>query len=229
MTRPQSFVHFLLTSPFFAGLGHDAIQAIAALCTTRHLARAEVLFLKGEPGDALYALRRGQVRIATSMDDGRHVTLNILGSGDVFGEIALLDGQPRTADAIALEPCELFVVQRRDFLALLEREPSLAIRVIEFLCVRLRWMSMRMEEATLLPVEVRLARRLLMLAQDYGSQVQVSQQELASFVGAARESVNRQLQLWQQSGLVALGRCRINILDVNRLARLGNQWDGSAN
>jgi CRP-like cAMP-binding protein len=163
------------------------------------------------------------------MDDGRHVTLNILGSGDVFGEIALLDGQPRTADAIALEPCELFVVQRRDFLALLEREPSLAIRVIEFLCVRLRWMSMRMEEATLLPVEVRLARRLLMLAQDYGSQVQVSQQELASFVGAARESVNRQLQLWQQSGLVALGRCRIAILDVNRLARLGNQWDGSAN
>ena len=229
MTRPQSFVHFLLTSPFFAGLGHDAVQAIAALCTTRYLARAEVLFLKGEPGDALYALRCGQVRIATSMDDGRHVTLNILGSGDVFGEIALLDGQPRTADAIALEPCELFVVQRRDFLALLEREPSLAIRVIEFLCVRLRWMSMRMEEATLLPVEVRLARRLLMLAQDYGSQVQVSQQELASFVGAARESVNRQLQLWQQSSLVALGRCRINILDVNRLARLGNQWDGSAN
>jgi len=191
MTEAHPFARLLLANAFFAGLGREAVEAVAGLCTTRRLAREEVLFLKGDPGDGLYALRRGQIRIGSGSHEGRHVTLNILGAGDVFGEIALLDGQPRTADAVALEPCDLFVVQRRDFLGLLGRDPQIAVRVIELLCARLRWMSERMEEATLLPLETRLARRLLSLAQDFGSDVQVSQQELAHVVGAARESVNR--------------------------------------
>jgi CRP/FNR family transcriptional regulator, cyclic AMP receptor protein len=217
VTDQRPLARLLAANPFFGGLGREALETIAALCTTRTLARGEVLFLKGDPGDALYAIRRGRIRIATGTDEGRHVTLNILGPGDVFGEIALLDGKPRTAEAVAIEPCDIYAVQRRDFLPLLQRDLELAIRVIELLCARLRWVSDRMEDAALLPMEARLARALLMLAEDYGSDVQISQQELADLVGASRERVNRQLRAWQHEALIALRRSRIVIMAADSL------------
>jgi CRP-like cAMP-binding protein len=220
MAEHRHLVRLLGANAFFASLGAEAVEAIAALCVTRGLDAGEALFLKGDPGDALYALRRGRIRIVTSTDSGRRLTLNILGSGDVFGEIALLDGRPRTADAIAIEPCELLMVRRRDFTALLERRPLVAIGVIELLCARLRWMSDRMEESAFLPMPVRLARRLVGLSEDYGSEINVSQEELAVFVGTSRESVNRQLQDWKQKGLVELGRSRIRLVDREGLMPL---------
>ena len=117
MSEPHHFARLLATNPFFADLGTEAVEAIATLCVTRSLRAEEVLFLKGDPGDALFAVRRGQIRIATGTDAGRRLTLNLLGSGDVFGEVALLDGRPRTADAVATERTELFMVRRRDGVA----------------------------------------------------------------------------------------------------------------
>jgi CRP-like cAMP-binding protein len=149
----------------------------------------ETLFSKGDPGDALYAVRHGRIRIGVVDESGRRLTFNILGAGDVFGEIALLDGRQRTADATALEATELLVVRRRDLLGTLSRHPTLAIHLIELLCSRLRWMSGRMEEAVLLPLPARLARRLLALCEDYGADLDISQEALAVFVGATRESV----------------------------------------
>lgn len=224
MSAPQHrLIRLLATNPFFAQLGEDAIAAIASLCRTSSLARHETLFQKGDPGDALYAVRRGQIRIATGTDDGRSVTLNLLGPGDVFGEIALLDGRPRTAEAVALEATELFVIERRDFLGLLARDAAMALRIIGLLCERLRWMGERMEEATLLPLDIRLARRLVMLSEDYGAEIQVTQAELAAFVGAARESVNRVLQEWRRSGIIDLGRSRVTVKTAGRLAALGER------
>jgi CRP/FNR family cyclic AMP-dependent transcriptional regulator len=221
MADSRLFVRLLGANPFFSALGSDAVEAIAGLCVTRSVGYGETLFLKGDDGDALYAVRRGRIRIGSGSEGGRRVTLNILGAGDVFGEIALLDGRPRTADASALDDCDLFVVHRRDFLRLLGERADLAVRIVELLCGRLRWLSDRVEEATLLPVEARLARRLVMLAEDFGDDVQVSQEELASFVGAARETVNRQLQAWRGAGLVEVGRSRVRILDTHRLASRG--------
>jgi CRP-like cAMP-binding protein len=221
MAEPTNFVRLLGANPFFAGLGPDVVEAIAGLCVTCSLAREETLFLKGDPADALYAIRRGQIRIGTGTETGRRLTLNLLGPGDVFGEVALLDGRPRTADAIAVEPTELFVVRRRDFLDLLERRPAVAIRIIELLCERFRWMSDRMEEAVLLPLPQRLARRLLALSDDYGAELWVSQDELAIFVGATREAVNRQLQAWKRKGLLEIGRSRIRLLDKAGLSVVG--------
>lgn len=223
MTVPHRLAGLLAANPFFAEMGPEVIEAIAGLCKTRSLSRQELLFQKGDPGSALYAVRRGQIRIGTGTEEGRAVTLNILGPGDVFGEIALLDGHARTAEAVAIEATELFVVDRRDFLGLLTHDAALAARIIGFLCVRLRWMSERMEEATLLPLDARLARRLIMLSQDYGAEVHVTQQELADFVGAARESVNRVLQTWQRSGIIDLGRSRVTVKVAKRLAALGAQ------
>jgi CRP/FNR family cyclic AMP-dependent transcriptional regulator len=110
-------------------------------------------------------------------------------------------------------------LQRADFLTLLGKDPQIAIRVIEFLCQRLRWVSERLEEATLLPLPIRLARRLMRLGQDFGSEVNISQEQLANYVGAARESVNRQLQIWRRAGLIDLRRGRILLLDMQKLSR----------
>ena len=221
MAEPTNFARLLGTNPFFADLGLDIIEAVAGLCVTCSLAQEETLFLKGDPADALYAVRRGQIRIATGTEAGQRLTLNLLGPGDVFGEVALLDGYSRTADAIATEATELFVVRRRDFLDLLEQRPAVAIRIIELLCERIRWMSERMEEVVLLSLPQRLARRLLALSEDYGAELYVSQEELAVFIGATREAVNRQLQAWKRKGLLEIGRSRIRLLDKAGLSVVG--------
>jgi CRP-like cAMP-binding protein len=211
------FATLLGMNPLFSGLGEDAIRGIAGLCTRRALDSGEVLFQKGDKGDALFGVRRGRVRIETGTAAGGRLTLNVLGPGDLFGEIALFDGQPRTADAIAAETSELFTVRRSDFLGYLEREPRVTLRLLEMLCQRIRWVSDRMEEAVLLPLHARLARRLCMLADDFGSEVHISQEELGVYVGAARESVNRQLQEWRRAGIIELRRGRISLLDMDRL------------
>lgn len=229
MTDTSNLALLLGANPFFSGLEPEAIEAIAVLCVSRHLEREEVLFLKGDQGDALYAVRRGQIRIGTGTASGRRMTLNILGSGDVFGEVALLDGRPRTAEAVAAEPTDLYVIHRRDFLDLLVRRPKMAIRIIELLCERIRWMSSQMEERAFLSLEARLAHRLAALSEDYGSDLHVSQEELAVFVGATRESVNRQLQTWRRKGLLALGRNHIRLLDPSQLrGTLGEESEFSA-
>jgi CRP/FNR family transcriptional regulator, cyclic AMP receptor protein len=220
-TEPPDFARLLSVNPFFAPLGSDVVKAIASLCVTRSLEAGEVLFMKGDPGDALYGIRRGEIRIGAGTDTGRRATFNILGAGDVFGEVALLDGRPRTADAVAAERSELFVIRRRDFVAFLERSPAVAVRIIELLCERVRWMSERMEESMLLPLPTRLARRLLALAEDFGSELRVSQEELAAFVGATRESVNRQLQAWKRRGFIDLSRGRILLIDRDGLSGAG--------
>jgi len=218
MSKQSEFAVVLSMSPLFADLGAEALKRIAALCHTQHLSSGETLFQKGDEGNALYGIRRGQIRIETGASDGARLTLNFQGPGDLFGEIAVLDGQKRSADAVAAEATELFVLRREDLLAYLEREPKVAIRLIELLCARLRQVSERMEESMLQPLPVRMARRLCALAEDYGSEVHISQEQLGIYVGAARESVNRQLQLWRRDGILELKRGRIELLNMKRLA-----------
>jgi len=217
MSKQAEFAVILKMNSMFADLGADELQRIAGLCHTQQLGAGETLFQKGDAGDALYGMRRGQIRIETGASDGSRLTLNFMGSGDLFGEVAVIDGQTRTADATAGEASELFVLRREDFLAFLEREPKVAIKIMMLLCQRIRWQSERMEESMLQPLPVRLARRLCALADDFGSEVHISQEQLGIFVGAARESVNRQLQLWRKDGILDLQRGRILLQNLNRL------------
>ncbi|GLS44842.1 Crp/Fnr family transcriptional regulator [Methylobacterium brachythecii] len=209
----------LAANPLFAGIADDALQTVARLSANRELAAHEILFQKNDAADALYAVRRGEVRIVTRTTEGRELTLNLLGPGDVFGEIALLDGGCRTADAIATEVTILSVIRRSDFLDLLARESTLALRVIDLMCARVRWMSERMEETNLLSPAARIGRRLVDLAEDYGDDVQVTQDELAVFANTTRETVNRQLQAWKRQGLIELGRGHCRILSRHGLER----------
>ena len=215
MSKQAEFAVILKMNPMFADLGADELQRISGLCHTQQLGVGEVLFQKGDNGDSLFGVRRGQIRIETGAADGSRLTLNFMGPGDLFGEVAVLDGESRTADATAGEPTELFVLRREDFLGHLEREPKVAIKIIMLLCQRIRWQSERMEESMLQPV--RLARRLVALASDYGSEVHISQEQLGVFVGAARESVNRQLQAWRKDGILDLQRGRILLQNMAKL------------
>src|SRR5580692_9303321 len=134
MSKQAEFAVILKMNPMFSDLGSDELQRLSNLCHTQHLGVGEVLFQKGDSGDALFGIRRGQIRIETGAADGSRLTLNFMGPGELFGEVAVLDGQSRTADAAAGEASELFVVRREDFLSFLEREPKVAIRIIELLC-----------------------------------------------------------------------------------------------
>src|SRR5258708_7675729 len=180
MSKQAEFAVILKMNPMFADLGADELHRISSLCHTQQLGGGERLFQKGDRGDALFGVRRGQIRIETGASDGSRLTLNFMGPGDLFGEVAVLDGQSRTADATAGEQTELFVLRREDFLSHLEREPKVAIKIIQLLCQRIRWQSERMEESMLQPLPIRLARRLCALASDYGSEVHISQEQLAS-------------------------------------------------
>src|ERR1700732_1138951 len=159
MSKQAEFAAILKMNPMFADLGNDELQRISPLCRPQHVGVAEMLFQKGDRGDALFGVRRGQIRIETGVSDGSRLTLNFLGPGDLIGEVAVLDGQSRTADAAAGAPTELFVLRREDFLSFLEREPRVAIKIIQLLCQRIRWQSERMEESMLQPLPVRLAAR----------------------------------------------------------------------
>src|SRR6202162_4779058 len=133
MSKQAEFAVILKMNPMFADLGSDELHRISNLCHTQHLNPGAVLFQKGDAGDALFGVRRGQIRIETGAPDGSRLTLNFMGPGDLFGEVAVLDGQSRTADAMAGEPSELFVLRRQDFLAFLEREPDVAMKIIMLL------------------------------------------------------------------------------------------------
>lgn len=218
MTKAAEFAVILKMNPMFADLGADELARISSLCHTRHLPTGEMLFRKGDAGDALFAVRRGQIRIETGVSDGSRQTLNFTGPGGLIGEVAVLDGVSRTADAAAGEATELFVLGREDFLGFLEREPRVALKIIMQLCRRLRRQGERTEESMLQPLPVRLARRLCALASDFGSEVHISQEQLGVFVGAARESVNRQLQLWRKDGILDLQRGRILLQNMGKLA-----------
>ena len=152
----------------FRGLSPQTIQQIASLSVRRPYPMGAIIFSQGDPGDALYGVVTGKVRISASAPDGKEMFLNIMEPGDTFGEIALLDGNPRTATASATAPAELLVIMRDPFLTLLQREQGLSIHLLRLLCQRIRWTSGLAEESALLGVPARLARRLLSLGELHG-------------------------------------------------------------
>lgn len=201
------------------------LDQLAGLAVRRSVRRGHRIFAEGDPGDSLMGLISGQVRISATTPAGQEVFLNLLESGDSFGEIAVLDGNARTANAEAVTDAELFVVRRVDLMTLIEREPRLATQLIALLCKRLRWTSDLIEEAAFLSLPARLARRLVKMAEEHGSPVaggielRISQAELAGFLSVSRQVVNQQLQEWQRKGWVEVGRGRVVVRDTRELAR----------
>ncbi len=213
-------------------LGHltpEELDLLLGSARVERLDAGRVLFRKGDPGDRLYVVLAGRIAIGTTSEDGKEVVFNVLGRGEVFGEIALLDGKARTADATAMAESHLLVLERKDFMPFLERHPEVAARLIAVLCERVRWVSESYEDALFMDLPARLAKRLLILAESYGEPVEgagtriefpLSQQELAKIAGVSREAVNKLLRAWQSEGLIAHDHSHVTILDEARLKRL---------
>lgn len=213
----------------FSEISDDDADAILAYSSQVSYAAGQSIFTKGEVTASMMAVLRGRVRISAPSDDGKEVVFSIMGPGEVFGEIALLDGRERTADAVAMADCELLVVERRAFLPLLERRPDLCIRLLVLLCERLRRTDEQVEDVSFRHLENRLAKTLLRLAHEHGHKEQgllridleLSQTELGNIVGGSRESINKHMRALRRSGIVALDRGRIVIRDIAALELLG--------
>ncbi len=215
--------HFLLRH-----LRPEELRRLAAAASVaRHPAHATV-FKKGDDGTSMMAVIRGKVKISTYSDEGKEVVLNIIDQGDIFGEIAVLDGRPRTADAVALEETDLLVLRRAQLLPFLTGDPEMLARLLAVLCQRLRQTSEHLEDAMLREAPSRLARRLLRLAEAFGRPgpdgirlaIKLSQQQIGSLVGASRETVSRQLADWQRAGYVAMEAGCIVLRDPKLLERI---------
>ncbi|MBC7905621.1 MAG: Crp/Fnr family transcriptional regulator [Rhodospirillaceae bacterium] len=187
-----------------------------------------VIFQRGDPGDSMLAVVTGRVKICAHSVEGKELILNIIKPGEVFGEISLIDGEARTADAVALETCQLLVLERRDFQRHLEQNPKMASRLLSILCQRLRRTSAHLEESLFLEVPARLARVLLHLSGAFGIpasagvciDIKLSQQQLGSIAGITRESVNKQLGLWQKAGWIAVRNGYITVMQAGALGEL---------
>lgn len=185
------------------------------------------IFHEGDPGSAMFIVLSGTVRIYIPSASGRDVVLAVHRDGDIFGEMALLDHGPRSASAQTIEPAQMLRLNASDFDSVLEDHPEAARAIIEVLVERLRQTNQSIQDAYLLDVPGRLARRLLLISEEHGHDVdagrelglRVSQQELANMIGASRVAVNKQLQAWRQNGIVNVNRQRITILDPEALER----------
>ncbi len=218
----------LLDSSLFQVMRPDELDEILSHATERRFHRGQTIFQKGDSGSSMMAVLRGRVRISVVSSEGKEVTLNVIAPGEVFGEIALLDGRPRSADATATEDTALLIVERRYFMPFVARNPDLAERLLAVLCDRLRQTSMTLEEIALFELPVRLARVLLKLAADHGRPApqgtriafKLSQRDLSNLIAASRESVNKQLAAWRENGILSLDDGYIVLHRQNRLQAL---------
>ena len=202
----------LLASELFQAMRPAELDETLKLASDRRFRRGQAIFQKGDNGSSMMAVLSGRVRVSSVSSEGKEVTLNVINPGQVFGEISLLDGEPRSADCTASEDTLLLVVERRQFLPYMQSNPDLTQRMIGVLCRKLRRASSALEELALFDLPGRLARVLLNLAQDYGRpdqggtriDLKLSQRDLSNLVASSRESVNKQLRAWRESGTVDL-------------------------
>jgi CRP/FNR family transcriptional regulator, cyclic AMP receptor protein len=215
--------HFL-----FRKLNASEIDTLIRYSRVERYPAGREIFPKGSPGQSLMAVLRGSVKISSLSDSGKEIVFTIFSAGDIFGEIAVLDGAERSADATAMTDCELLVLNRRELLPVLENRADLLMILLKMLCRKLRLTTEQVEDVTFRHLESRVAKALVQLAEGVGPhstrrpsvELHVSQRELGNMAGGSRESVNKQLQIWHRQGLIDLGKSSIMIRDVEAIKRL---------
>jgi CRP-like cAMP-binding protein len=186
------------------------------------------IYAKGSPGQSMFAVLRGSAKMSSVSSEGKEIVLNIIYPGEIFGEIALLDGKERSADAVAMTDCQVLVFHRRDVLPVLERHADICLMLIRILCERLRRTSAQVEDVLFRHLEARIAKALLQLAEHAAGpggrgtplDLHLSQRDLGNIVGSTRESVNKQLQIWQRAGLVDVAKGMILIRNAAAIQQL---------
>lgn len=216
--------------PLFADLPPEHLTPLAAALERQSYRKGQVILRQGEPGDSLYVILSGQVRIYTLSPDGYEVSVWICSKGDFFGEMALLTNQPRSANVEAMRRTEALRLHRHAFRSHLLSNPQAAIRIIETLSERLRRTTESVEGLVALNVNQRIARKLLELAAHHGIRqadgilidLDLSQEAMASLVGTTRESANRALSALREQGIVQIERVRILVTQPEALEKLSS-------
>lgn len=211
----------------FSELPQERIQELAQMVRRRTYHRGETIFHKGDPGNGLYLIINGQVKVVLPAETGEEAVLAVLESGEFFGELALFDGLPRSATVVAVTNAEMLILHRDDFLGFVARNAEVAVALFAVLSRRLRDTDELIEDAIFLDVPGRLAKRLLDLADRHGRKTDVgveidlklTQQDLAAMVGATRESVNKHLGWMRDHRLIQLDRQRIILLRPEELRK----------
>lgn len=218
----------LIRTEIFQSLEPADIDMILARATVKRVARGAVILRRGDPNSGMIIVISGRVRISVVSEDGKEVTLTVLGQNEVLGEMSLLDGEPSSADVTAQEDCALLVIDRAQFLNLLRQNNALCLHLMAVLTRRLRRANAALEDMALLDLPTRLGRLLARLAKDYGItvhsgtriEVKLSQKDLSTLVGASREKVNKQIRQWEEDGLLSKDNGRMVVINPQALAPL---------
>jgi CRP/FNR family transcriptional regulator/CRP/FNR family cyclic AMP-dependent transcriptional regulator len=211
----------------FATLDAESLRELAAAMRRRVFRAGEVIFHRDDPGQVLYIIREGKVKIYITSPEGQEVVLAVFGPGDYFGELALLDGQPRSASAVTIDAVEVYALQRNDFINAVSHHPRIAIQVMNVLSRRLRQTDAMIEDLLFLDVHGRVAKKLLELAELHGMrtpdgiriEMRLTQSDLAALVGASRESVNKVMGYFVDKRFISTEKRKVTILRLADLRR----------
>lgn len=214
--------------PLFSDLDESELAALAELCKVRSFPKGNVIFYEEDPGTSCYIVLSGKVKIVVTADDGREHILGMLGPNDFFGEMSLIDGEPRSASALAVEDSQLLVVSRDEFLKLLRGSPDLTLKLLVALSLRLRAADRNMESLAFLSAPGRVARLILELGERQGRnegpdlvvEHTMTRQELASLAGTSRETLTRVIMDYQDRGFIELDKNRLVIKNAAKLREL---------
>lgn len=213
--------------PLFDTLSEENITGLSASLRHLSLKQGQTLFHKGDEGTALYIVQKGTIKIVLPSRIGDEIIVTIFSAGDFFGEMALLDGEPRSADAIAIETSEVFVLKRNDFLVFLQSNINAIESILSLLSRRLRSTDELLEDTCFLSISVRLAKKLVDLASSHGQKqgdsihitLSLTQKELGDMIGATRESINKELKILREKQIIKTNGNKIQILDLDKLKR----------
>lgn len=216
-----------MQAPLFLALDPEGAAALRASLTERAVAKGEIIFQEGEPGDRLYVILEGKVKLGRSSNDGRESLLAILGPGEMFGELSLFDPGPRTSTATALTDAVILALSNEQLRPWLAGRPEVAAALLQALARRLRRTNEAMADLVFSDVPGRVAKALMDLGEKFGEITaeglmvthDMTQEELAQLVGASRETVNKALADFAQRGWIRLESRQVMILDVERLGR----------
>jgi len=211
--------------PLLSGLSQEELDRIAQVAVPRSFPKGARVFHEGDESDACYIIRSGEVRVTREHSDGRAIALATLGAGEIVGELAMLDGEVRSASVEALTDIELLAVAARDMRGLLERNPEITAKLVVALTRRVRETNERVARQSFQTVPSRVAGVLSQLVAEAGSDngaregvtIRMNQADLAQLAGTSRESVSRFLAVLERAGVVRVGRGRVTVLQTGRL------------
>ena len=218
---------FLTDRTFLGRLPSVVLDALVGKGQIKSFGKGTSIYRRGDPGDSLLVTLKGRIKLANTNVGGKEIVLHYVGSGDIFGEIAALDGKERAADAVALEDCEIFIVYTRELLPTLAAHPQAMLEILRALCEKIRIAATIIEDNTL-EMRWRTARGLLRLARQHGRtvanggrlQLTISQAELGKYLGATRPNVNRQLAELKTANMITISGTEITIMDAKGLAEI---------